>query len=333
MTAAVVSTPPAAKAPPLTARAGPVQLASATLLVCGPLAGLGWALTRLWGHGFSWLDGALLVGGYLLSGFGVTIGFHRHLAHRSVKLCRPLRIAILIAASMSVQGSVLTWVGQHRKHHAFTEAGGDPHSPHRYGPGRWATLKGFVYSHVGWFFRANPVDSARWTPDLLADRDVMWISRTALVWSVLSLGLPFAIGWGVTGTLAGGLGAFLWGGVVRICLLHHVTFSTNSVCHLVGRRPFATADRSTNVAALAILSLGESWHNGHHAFPASARHGLRPGQIDLSAGLIALFERTGWATSVRWPDTRRVDERLADQSARRPGAQRDPGTARRAATR
>lgn len=251
----------------------------------------------------------MLVVGYVITGFGVTIGFHRHLAHRALKLRRPVRIVLLVAASMSVQGSILTWVGQHRKHHAFTEAGGDPHSPHRYGPGCWPMLKGFVYSHIGWFFRANPVDAARWTPDLLADRDVMRISNTALIWTLLSLGLPFAIGLGVTGTLQGGLGAFLWGGVVRICLLHHVTFCTNSVCHLVGRRPFATSDRSTNVAPLAILSFGESWHNGHHAFPASARHGLQPRQVDPSAALIGLLERLGWASSVRWPDPHRVEQR------------------------
>lgn len=290
-------------------RAGPVQIISATLLICGPLAAFGWALARLWGNSFNWLDGVILVVGYFFTGFGVTIGFHRHLAHKALKLCRPIRILTLIAASMSIQGSVLTWVGQHRKHHAFTEAGGDPHSPHRYGPGRWPMVKGFVYAHVGWFFRANPVDSKRWTPDLLADHDVMVISRFSLVWVVLSLSIPFGIGYAATGTLNGGLNTFLWGGLVRIMLLHHVTFCTNSVCHMVGRRPFNTSDRSTNVAPLAVLSFGESWHNGHHAFPASARHGLEPGQVDPSAMLISAMERLGWASSVRWPDPARVAER------------------------
>lgn len=295
--------------PPPAGRAGPVQLASATLLICGPLAAFGWALARLWGNSFTWLDGVILVVGYFFTGFGVTIGFHRHLAHRALKLRRPLRILLLIAGSMSIQGSVLTWVGQHRKHHAYTEAGGDPHSPHRYGTGTWPMAKGFVYAHIGWFFKANPVDSPRWTPDLLADRDVMLISNTALVWTALSLVIPFGIGYGLTGTLDGALSAFLWGGLVRIGLLHHVTFCTNSVCHMVGRRPFATSDHSTNVAPLAILSFGESWHNGHHAFPASARHGLEPGQIDPSAMIISAFERLGWASSVRWPDPARVEER------------------------
>lgn len=292
-------------------RAGPAQLISATALLCGPLAGLGWALARLGRHPFTWLDASGLVVGYLLTGFGVTIGYHRHLAHRALKLARPLRIAVLVMATMSIQGSPLTWVGQHRKHHAFTESEGDPHSPHRYGPGAWAMTKGFVYSHIGWFFQANPVDAERWTPDLLRDRDVVAISRAALPLGLASLAIPFGVGLAVTNTLEGALSAFLWMGLVRVGLLHHVTFCTNSVCHLVGRRPFATSDRSTNVAVLAILSFGESWHNGHHAFPASARHGLLRGQLDPSAAIISALERAGWASSVRWPDPERVLDRFA----------------------
>jgi stearoyl-CoA desaturase (delta-9 desaturase) len=287
-------------------RPGPIQLASATLLVCGPLAGFAWALARLPAHPFTWLDAGLLVGGYVLTGLGVTIGLHRHLAHRAFKLARPLRIAVLVAATMSIQGSPLTWVGQHRKHHAYAEGDGDPHSPYRFGPGVWPMTKGFVYAHIGWFFQANPVDPRRWTPELLSDPDVVCISRAALPLGIASLLTPLAIGLAVTGTLEGGLSALLWGGLVRVGLLHHVTFCTNSVCHVVGRRPFATPDRSTNVALLALLSFGESWHNGHHAFPASARHGLVPGQLDPSATLIAVFERLGWATSVRRPDPDRV---------------------------
>ncbi len=302
--------PALARATPTGQRAGPAQLVSATLLLCGPLAGLIWALARLRAHPFTWLDAGLLVSGYVLTGFAVTIGFHRHLAHRALKLARPARIVVLVAATMSIQGSPLTWVGQHRKHHAYTEADGDPHSPYRYGPGVWPMTKGFVYAHIGWFFQANPVDPKRWTPDLLNDPDVVAVSSFALPLGLASLAIPFAIGLAVTGTPEGGLSAFLWGGLVRIGLLHHVTFCTNSVCHVVGRRPFATPDRSTNVAPLAILSFGESWHNGHHAFPASARHGLVPGQVDPSAAIIAALERLGWATSVRWPDPDRVLRKL-----------------------
>ncbi len=309
LTAVAAVRDPVPQSPPAPGRAGPAQLVSATLLIFGPVAAFGWALARLWWDSFTWLDASILVTGYVFTGFGVTIGYHRHLAHRALKLCRPLRIVVLVAASMSIQGSVLTWVGQHRKHHAFTEAGGDPHSPHRYGAGAWPMLKGFVYAHVGWFFRTNPVDSERWTPDLLADPDVMVISRLALLWAALSLTIPFGIGYAVTGTPNGGLNAFLWGGVVRIGLLHHVTFCTNSVCHTVGRRPFDTADRSTNVALLAVVSFGESWHNGHHAFPASARHGLIRGQVDPSAVAISALERLGWAWAVRQPDPARIDQR------------------------
>lgn len=296
-----------------------MQLFSATVLIFAPIGAFGYALARLWGHGITWLDLGVGAGMYFFTGFGVTLGFHRHLAHRSFKLNRVLRIIVLIAGSMSIQGSVLTWVGQHRKHHAFTERGGDPHSPYRYGPGRWQMVKGFVYAHAGWFFRPNPVDAERWTPDLLADRDVVRISSTALLWGVLSLAIPFFVGLGVTGTWSGAVGVLLWGGVVRLGLLHHVTFSTNSVCHMFGRQPFETGDASTNFAPLAVLSFGESWHNGHHAFPASARHGLDRGQVDSTAGLIRLLERLGWAWSVRWPDPERVEGRRKATGSRTRG--------------
>lgn len=292
-----------------------LQLLSAGLLVFGPLGAFAYALSRLWGSGITWLDVGLMVGMYLVTGYGVTIGFHRHLCHGAFRAKRPLRLVLLVAGSMAIQGAVVTWVAQHRKHHAFSERDGDPHSPHRYGDGLWQRLKGLVYAHVGWFFGPNWADARRWAPDLLADDDVMLISKTALLWTALSFALPFGIAWAVTGTVGGGLLGLLWGGAVRLFLLHQVTFATNSICHVLGSRPFRTGDRSGNVAPLALISMGESWHNAHHAFPALARHGVDSWQLDTSAELIRLFEKAGWVSHVRWPRPERLDTRRRGNGA------------------
>jgi stearoyl-CoA desaturase (delta-9 desaturase) len=290
-------------------RASTSQRISATILVVAPLVALVVAVVSLWGRGISMLDVGIGVVMYAVTCFGVTVGFHRLLAHRSFRANRPLRIALAVAGSMAVEGSAVTWVAQHRKHHAHTEQEGDPHSPFRYGTGFWPQLKGLVYAHVGWFFDAHPSEPERWAPDLLGDRDMVFVSKTASVWAVVSLALPFLIGLAATASLGDALLAFLWGGVVRMLLMHHATWSTNSVCHMFGRRPFDTPDRSSNFAPLALFSFGESWHNAHHAFPSSARHGVDPGQLDPSARLIRLLERLGWATHVRWPRPERLASR------------------------
>lgn len=297
-------------------RVSRLQQVSAAILVVGPLVALGVAVASLWGRGISGLDVVIAVVMYVVTCLGVTVGFHRLLAHRSFRANRPLRIALAVTGTMAVEGSALTWVAQHRKHHAHTEREGDPHSPFRYGTGFWPQLKGLVYAHVGWFFDSHPSEPERWAPDLLADRDMLIVSKTSHVWSAASLAIPFLIGWAATATLSGGLLAFLWGGLVRMMVLHHVTWSTNSLCHMFGRRPFQTADHSSNFAPLAVLSLGESWHNAHHAFPSSARHGVDRGQLDATARVIRVLERLGWATHVRWPGP----ERLASRR-RRPGAE------------
>jgi stearoyl-CoA desaturase (delta-9 desaturase) len=188
----------------------------------------------------------------------------------------------------------------------FGDQPGDPHSPHRYGDGAMATIRGFLWAQVGWLFAANPTEAKRFAPDLLKDRDLVIIDRLFPVFAIGSLVLPFAIGWAIFGNLSGALAAFLWAGLVRMALLHHATWSVNSVCHLWGRRPFTTSDMSTNVAPLALVSFGESWHNFHHAAPSSARHGVLRHQLDPSARVIALLERTGWATKVRWPSAATV---------------------------
>ncbi len=247
---------------------------------------------------------ALLV--YLFTGFGISVGFHRLLTHRSFKANRALKIVCAVAGSMALQGSAISWVAIHRRHHMFGDQPGDPHSPHRYGPGTVGILKGFAWAHVGWLFAMDPTDTKHFAPDLHRDRDLVVIDRLFPVLAVASLALPFFIGWAMLGTLFGGLVVLIWAGFLRVTLLHHVTWSVNSVCHIWGQRPFATHDRSTNVRALSLVSFGESWHNFHHAAPSSARHGVLPHQHDLSARLISFFERMGWATKVRWPNLAQV---------------------------
>ena len=278
-----------------------VQQVCASILVFAPLIGVALSVVAFWDHGISWLDLGLAVAMYAVTGFGVTVGFHRMLAHHSFRPNRALKIALAVAGSMAIEGSALIWVAHHRKHHAYADREADPHSPWVYGRGVAAQLKGLAHAHIGWLFMYNPPEPERWVPDLQSDRDIRIVSRTDAVWFALSMAIPFGIGLAVTGSLYGAWMAFLWAGVVRVVVLHHVTWGINSLGHMFGSRPFRTRDRSTNVALLCVLSLGDSWHNGHHAFPTLARHGVDRGQVDLSAGLIRILERIGWATDVRWP--------------------------------
>jgi stearoyl-CoA desaturase (Delta-9 desaturase) len=237
---------------------------------------------------------------YTLTGLGITVGYHRLFTHRSFKTTRSLRVLLAVLGSMAVEGPLLEWVATHRKHHRFSDHPGDPHSPHLdHAPGWRGALHGLAHAHVGWMFRgkdmANP---ARYAKDLLADRDLRFISRSFPLWVAVGLALPFGLGVALTGSVAGGLTGLLWGGAVRILLLHHVTFSINSLCHYFGRRPFATGDESRNLAWLAPLAFGEGWHNNHHAFPTSARHGLGRRQPDPSAWLIGGLERCHLAWDV-----------------------------------
>lgn len=270
-------------------------------LVIGPVVALALVVTLMWGHALPWRIGLLAVVLYAITGHGVTVGFHRLFTHRSFTARRWLRVGLGVAGSMAIEGSLLSWVANHRSHHMFSDRIGDPHSPHVVpsGNGRW--WSGLFHAHIGWLFRPDSTSVERFAPDLLVDPDAVRISRLFPLLAASSLLLPFGIGWLWTGSMAGALAALVWAGVIRMALLHHVTWSINSICHMVGRRPRATTDFSGNVGALAILSFGESWHNYHHAYPASARHGAGRHQVDSSAALIRLFERVGWATKVRWP--------------------------------
>jgi stearoyl-CoA desaturase (delta-9 desaturase) len=276
------------------------------IFVVAPFVALLAAIPLAWGWGLSTLDVTMAVVGYLIAVAGVTVGFHRHLTHGSFKARRPLRIALAVAGSLAVEGAPTKWVADHRRHHAFADREGDPHSPWRYGTGVGALAKGLLYAHCGWLLNREITNKSRFAPDLLADRGIRVVDRLFLPLTALSLLAPAIIGGLVTGTWVGAVTGFFWAGVVRMALLHHVTWSVNSICHVVGERPFASKDKATNFWPLAILSFGESWHNSHHADPTVARHGVLRGQIDPGARLIWLFEKAGWARDVRWPTPARL---------------------------
>lgn len=280
-----------------------------TIFLVLPFIALVAAVPVAWGWGLSWRDVIIAAVMYYVSGLGITVGFHRYLTHRSFTARRPVRIALAIAGSLALQSSPIQWVADHRRHHRFSDKPGDPHSPWRYGDSFGAVAKGFVYSHVGWLYDWEKTDEERYAPELVADPDINFISRTFTYWVVVSLLLPPLVGglWGWSWQAA--VTAFIWGSLVRIALLHHVTFAINSVCHITGRRPFRTKDRSQNVWWLSVLSFGESWHNFHHAEPTSARHGVRRLEFDTSAEVIRAMEKLHWVSDVRWPDSKMVDRR------------------------
>jgi len=275
-----------------------------------PVVALVAAVMLTWGWGITLLDVVIATIAYFGTGLGVTVGFHRHFTHKSFKATRPLKVALAVTGSLAFQGSIVSWVADHRRHHAFSDKEGDPHSPWLFGTGPLAIARGFWHAHMGWLFDRDKTNARRFAPDLLADRDVAAVDRQFVLLTVVSLGVPALLGGLLSWSWWGALTAFLWGGLVRVGLLHHVTWSINSICHMAGRRPFGTRDRSANVWWLAVLSFGESWHNLHHADPTCARHGVKRGQIDMSARLIWLFEKFGWVHSVRWPTPQRL-ERLA----------------------
>ncbi|HEV7209084.1 MAG TPA: acyl-CoA desaturase [Mycobacteriales bacterium] len=281
------------------------------LMVVGPFAALalGTVLLVVAGRGPSLLDVSLGIALYLVTGHGVTVGFHRYLTHGGFTCGRGMRLALSIAGSMAIEGAVIGWVAAHRRHHQHADREGDPHSPWRYGTSTWALARGLWWAQVGWLFSHDGTRREHYCPDLVADRDLVLVDRLFPLWAGLSLLAPAAVGALATGSWFGALSGFLWAGLVRVGLLHHVTWSVNSICHAFGSRPFTTRDQARNVWPLAVLSMGESWHNWHHAEPRCARHGVEPGQLDSSARLIAILERTRLVTAVRWPQRQRVEAR------------------------
>jgi stearoyl-CoA desaturase (delta-9 desaturase) len=276
------------------------------IFIVVPFIALLAAIPFAWGRALHWHDLVITFLLYVFTGLGITVGYHRFFTHGSFRAGAPLTVMLAIAGSMAIEGPVLRWVADHRRHHAFSDRDGDPHSPWRYGETVPALLRGLLHAHLGWLFDPQNTNPKRYAPDLLRNRAVMMVSRAFAPLVIFSLGLPALLGWLITGTWQGALTTFFWGSLVRVGLLHHVTWSINSICHAMGKRPFRSRDRSGNVWWLALLSFGESWHNLHHADPTSARHGVLPGQIDVSAWLIRRFERAGWAWDVRWPTPERL---------------------------
>jgi stearoyl-CoA desaturase (delta-9 desaturase) len=265
-----------------------------------PVVLLAVVIWRSWGDVIEWQDVLGMAIGYAVTGIGVTVGFHRLFTHKSFATHRPVRVILAVLGSAAVEGPLIEWVANHRLHHRFSDRPGDPHSPHvGHGTGWRAAVRGLVHAQIGWLFRASDVACPqRYAPDLLADPLLRWVDRTFVVWVIAGLGAAFGFGVAATGTLTGGLTGLLWAGAVRIMLVHHATFSVNSLCHYFGRRRFNTCDESRNLAWLAIPTLGEAWHNNHHAFPTSARHGLSWWQLDPSGCLIDTLERIGLAWNV-----------------------------------
>jgi stearoyl-CoA desaturase (delta-9 desaturase) len=265
------------------------------------------AVPLAWTAGWlGWSDVAIFAVCYVVAGLGVTVGFHRYFTHGSFKARRPLRIALAVAGSLSLEMGIIDWVATHRRHHKYSDAEGDPHSPWRFGNDWKALTKGLLFAHVGWLFSSERTNRQRYAPDLMADKDIRRV-HDGFSWLVAaSMLVPPMVGGLVTWSWLGALTAFFWGSLVRVALLHHVTWSINSVCHVFGAEQFSTRDKSRNVWWLAIPSFGESWHNLHHADPTCARHGALRGQLDPSARVIRWFERLGWAYDVRWPNQSRL---------------------------
>jgi stearoyl-CoA desaturase (delta-9 desaturase) len=295
------------------ARTEQVVLASIILV---PIAALVAAVPLLWDHWITWHDVVIAAFMYAITGHGVTVGFHRYFTHRGFKTSRPVRIALAVFGNMAIEGPVIRWVADHRRHHAHSDQAGDPHSPWRYGPGTRALTKGLWHAHIGWLFDVEQTDQRKYAPDLLDDKDIVLVSRTFAFCAFVSLALPALIGGLWDGSFEGALRAFFWGGLVRVALLHHTTWSVNSICHVAGRHPYRSRDRSGNVWWMCLPSMGESWHNLHHAEPTSARHGVKPWQIDTSFYVIKTLEVTRVVRDVRWP----TRERLAKLAATAPPA-------------
>jgi len=277
-----------------------------------PFLALGVVGWQVWAELLHWRDIAVFASLYLATGLGVTVGFHRLFTHRSFATKPWVRGVFAALGSMAIEGPVISWVADHRKHHAFADQPGDPHSPHvDHGVGWRGALRGLLHAHMGWLFiHTQRGARKRYAPDLVADPVVSWVDRTFVFWALGGLGAAFGLGWLIGGTLTAALTGLLWGGAVRILVLHHVTYSINSLCHFFGRRRFDTGDESRNLAWLSFLSLGEAWHNNHHAFPTSAAHGLRWWELDLSSLVIRGLERVGLAWDVVRIDPARQQRKL-----------------------
>ena len=280
--------------------------------VVAPFIALVLAIWIAWGRGVYVLDIGQLIFWHFVTGAGVTVGFHRLFTHASFKTRRPVKALLGILGSMTVQGSLFKWCAVHMQHHSYSDQEGDPHSPHAYGEGFWAVCRGFWHAHVGWLFSLEMPSSEveRLTKRLRADSLLVWIDRLFLLWILLGLLLPALIGGLVTGSLEGAFRGFLWGGLIRVGTVHHVTWSINSVCHIWGRRDFETGDESRNNVIFGLLGWGEGWHNGHHAFLRSAKHGLLRWQLDPTWWMIKTLSWLKLAWDIKLPTAKQIESRI-----------------------
>ena len=311
---ALSSSPPVGTVRPSTSQISRVVMLVAVVV---PPVGAALAMALLWGSAFRWLDVALLVFFYVLCAFGTTIGFHRYFTHKGFEARTPVKVTLGILGCMTMQGPIIQWVTDHRKHHALSDKPGDPHSPNvGHGDGLWGGIRGFVHAHVGWMFSNLGMEQGRvYGKDLYEDRVVVWLDRLYLLWVTISLGVPFAIGYlAGGGSVWLGLEALVWGGLFRIFLYQHATFSVNSICHMFGRQEYRSRDEARNNWLVALLVFGEGWHNNHHAFPASARHGLGRFQLDVSWWVIRGLERVGLVWDVRTPSREQQSRRRLQPS-------------------
>ncbi len=277
-----------------------------------PFLGVVLAMTMLFQVG--WLSGyhiAMVIVGWLLTGLGITVGFHRLLTHKSFETHGWMRAIWMGLGALSIEGSPLIWCAVHRRHHQVSDKEGDPHSPNLHGKGIFNSLHGAWHSHSGWLMTSHwpSIDLERYVPDLMQESYLRWINRYYYLFVLASLAIPAAIGGWIEGTLFGAFLGLLWGGLVRIFVTHHITWSVNSICHIFGKQHFRSNDQSTNNALFGVLSLGEGWHNNHHAFPTSARHGLLRGQFDLSWIVISLMKKCGLAWNVKLPTDKQMEAR------------------------
>ncbi|HEV3080162.1 MAG TPA: acyl-CoA desaturase [Gemmataceae bacterium] len=277
-----------------------MQVANAIAVIV-PFLGLVLGIVFLWGHGFSWVELGLFLGMYIVTGVGITVGYHRLFTHRAFETSRVVQFILAVLGSMAVQGPLMQWVAMHRRHHQHSDQEGDPHSPHLHGGGFFDLVRGAWHAHVGWVFRPDPADLAHYNRDLRQSRTLRAASALFPLWVALGLIIPAVVGGVLTASWMGALFGLIWGGLARIFLVHHITWSVNSVCHIWGRRPYPSGDHSRNNFVFGILALGEGWHNNHHAFPTSARHGLRWWQFDLSYYVIRGMALLGLVWKVKLP--------------------------------
>ena len=300
---------------PLNERARRLERRVTLATVLLPYAGLAGGILLFWNRGVNWLDLAIFGVMYCVTVLGIGMGFHRLIAHRAYQATLFLKTALVIAGSMAAQGPVIFWTAVHRRHHSYSDRDGDPHSPHLHGEGTVEILKGLWHSHMGWLFNHELTDWGTYVRDLLHDRLIFKLNRMYFLWITLGLLLPAVAEGLITRNWLGFARGFLWGGLIRVLVVHHTTWSINSVCHVFGSQPYQVKDHSTNNVVLAIPTFGESWHNNHHAFPSSAVHGLEWWQVDITGSMIKLCALVGLASAVKVPKKKQPDIDFNQKSA------------------